>query len=104
MYVDLGAEEDLRGNDVPIADLAKGRLDELADHGNIDLANQVRHEHEPILEDTNRIQSPAFVVGADLAGNVGHPALDLLGSKNGLNCTWNPYIHERETSPEIECN
>jgi hypothetical protein len=62
--------------------LAVFGLDELADHGNLEGADEVGHEDECVLEDGEGLDGLSAIVVGDLAREFLYPLLDLLGSND----------------------
>src|ERR1700733_1884189 len=54
-------------------------LDELADDRHLQDANQIGHEHKPILQQPQSVNGLALIVGGDLPRHLAHTLLNLLG-------------------------
>ena len=74
------AEENLQKVARPFASLlAIPGFDELAGHGNLKGPDQVRHEHESVLEQRHGMQGLAAIIIGNLPCYFAYPLLDLFG-------------------------
>ena len=77
--VEFVAEENLEHGGLRLIELLVARLDEGADHGHVDGARQVGHEHETVFKDAESDDGLAAIVVGNLAAQFADSFLDLIG-------------------------